>query len=1043
MTTRLLRASFGSPTYDDMRATLRATHGAPVLTGRGISVYAQPLPLFRELASGTGKQSRQEPGGLQQAVRVAVRGGTGSLPVRLAGAEGTVADGAPVDLFVPEVTDSQAPQDLSLQVGELGTAQVTVAPQRKWTVHVVHHSHLDIGYTDRQGVVLRNHLEYLDSALELAGQSDDWPDDARFRWTVESALPVRRWLAARAEPTVARFVELARAGRIEVTAMPFQLHTEACSTEELHRLLRFSDRLRERYGIPVTSAMHTDVPGAVVGLVDALAAAGVRYLSAAHNWAGRSVPFLHDGQELGRPFWWRSPAGNRLLVWFTDTPHGMAYMEGNVVGLAESFPATVDLLPGYLDALAHRPVPYRHEAFGWSGTFDDQVTRSPYPHDLLHLRVQGGNADNAGPSLVPPSVIREWNARYAWPKLRMATNTDFFTEAESRLADRLPEHTGDWTDWWADGLGSGARPLGYARRAQHAVRHAETLHTLAGVDGDAAVDAVYDKLGLFDEHTWGAANPWHDHEDGFDSGGLQWARKCELAYAAADDAEDLRHAGARRLGAGYAAPAGALAAFLVVNPGPATRTDTVVAFLPASTVPLEVAVSVLDARTGAAVPHHEELVRPQEWPTRPYGRRLRLTVADVPGCGAVRLDVRPGDGPGPADNLGLVSTIENECYRVEYDLPAGVIGSVFDKRAGRELVNQTAYAGMNQYVYDRYSTIGEVNHLSGHIEAGGTHELALLSGRSLGRRASVVRAERTAAGETLEVALDGDGVDWLHTTITLPAGVSRVDITNRLHKRATTGKESVFFAFPFAAGAPTGWELTGGTGGPDAPRVPGAARHMTPIRHWVSFQDLASERSAASDAVGFSVGWATLEAPLVMFGDLYLPYSPFPATVRPDPAEPGTVYSWAMNNIWDTNFPGQQHGETTFRYAMTSVVSGAGEAAAAGLVDPFLAVPLTGSGRAPEVHVFAEVAHPDVHVSSLARSRRGHDLVAYLRSTAPATVETTVRLPGGVRSAYLGTSLERELRPVPVRDGGLVEVRLPAGDLVALALDLSNHPGEH
>jgi hypothetical protein len=48
-----------------------------------------------------------------------------------------------------------------------------------------------------------------------------------------------------------------------------------------------------------------------------------------------------------------------------------------------------------------------------------------------------------------------------------------------------------------------------------------------------------------------------------------------------------------------------------------------------------------------------------------------------------------------------------------------------------------------------------------------------------------------------------------------------------------------------------------------------------------------------------------------------------------------------------------------------------------------------------------------------------------------------------VRSAYLGTSLERELRPVPVRDGGLVEVRLPAGDLVALALDLSNHPGEH
>src|SRR5690606_2896231 len=368
MTTRLLRASFGSPTYDDMRATLRATYTAPVLTGRGIAVHAQPLPLLRA-----------EPGGgLSQAVRVAVAGGTGPLAVRLGASTALVSDGTPADLWVPEVA---GPRAFPLEVGDLGTAEVTVEPQRKWTVYVVHHSHLDIGYTDRQGVVLRNHLEYLDSALELAGATDDWPEDARFRWTVESALPVRRWLAARAAPSVARFVELAKAGRIEVTALPYQLHTEACSTDELHRLLRFTDDLREEYGIPVSSAMHTDVPGAVVGLVDALAAAGVRYLSAAHNWAGRSVPFLHGGQELGRPFWWRSPAGNRVLVWFTDTPHGMAYMEGNVVGLAESVTAAEDLLPGYLDALAHRPVPYRHEAFGWSGLSGVDVTRPPYPHD--------------------------------------------------------------------------------------------------------------------------------------------------------------------------------------------------------------------------------------------------------------------------------------------------------------------------------------------------------------------------------------------------------------------------------------------------------------------------------------------------------------------------------------------------------------------------------------------------------------------------------------------------------------------------------------
>jgi hypothetical protein len=1013
MTTRLLRASLGSPTYDDMRATLRATHTPPVLTGRGVAVHAQPLPLFKKTADG-----------LVQGVRVVVTGDvTQPLTVTLGGETAQVRAGESTDFWVPEVSE---PTAYPLSVTDLGETAVTVTPQRKWTVYVVHHSHLDIGYTDRQGVVLRNHLEYLDSALELAAQTDDWPDDARFRWSVESALPVRRWLGARAQSAVDRFVQLAKQGRIEVTAMPFQLHTEACSTEELHRLLRFTDALRSEHGIPITSAMHTDVPGAVVGFVDALAASGVRYLSAAHNWAGRSVPFLRGGQELGRPFWWRSPAGNRVLVWFTDTPHGMAYMEGNVVGLAESYSAAVDLLPGYLDALSGRPFPYGPEAFGWSGLSEEQITRPPYPHDLLHLRVQGGNADNAGPSIVPPSIVRDWNAQYAFPRLRMATNAEFFAAAEASFGDRIPEHTGDWTDWWADGLGSGARPLGYARRAQHAVRHAEALHTLAGVDASAAVDDVYDKLGLFDEHTWGAANPWHDHEDGFDSGGLQWARKCELAYSGADDAEDLRHAGARRLGAKYAPAPGAVASFLIHNPGVAQRSDTVTAFLPAATVPIDTTVSVVDSRTGRPVQHHEEAVRPEEWPTRPSGRRLIFTAPDVPAFGAARFDVVPGSGPASTVELGNDGVVENEFFRVTYDLRAGVIASIFDKRAGRELVQGDAYAGLNQYVYDRYSTAPHVNHLSGHIEAHGSE---LLAGRTLGRRASIVRAERTAAGEMLEIALDGDGVDWLRTMISLPAGVSRVDITNTLYKQGAPAKESVFFAFPFAAGAPKAWELTGGVGGPDAPTVPGAADHMQPIRHWVAFDDGE-----------ISVGWATLEAPLVMFGDLYLPYAPFPPTVRPQPAEPGTVYSWALNNIWDTNFPAQQQGETTFRYAITSGPGGeqpqvVGARAAAGLVDPFLAVPLTGPARAPETTVFAEVGHPDLQVSSLGRSLRGHTLVVYLRSVASQPIQTWVRVPQAVQRAFLGSSLELDQREVPIVDGA-IQATVPAGAFVALSLDL-------
>jgi Glycosyl hydrolases family 38 N-terminal domain/Glycosyl hydrolases family 38 C-terminal domain len=1041
MTSRLLRASLGSPTYDGMRETLRTALHPVVAQVRGLTITAHPLPLFR----------RAEGKGLEQAVRVTVTAPAGAaLDLELRTGDRThdratieLADGsATVDLFMPEV---DAPVEAELVVGDgIARGTLTVTPQRKWQVHVVHHSHLDIGYTDRQGTVLRHHSEYLDSAVDLAEATGSWADDARFRWTVESALPLRRWLAGRATATTDRFLSLVRAGQIEVTAMPFQLHTEACSTEELHRLLRFTDDLREAHGIPITSAMHTDVPGAVAGLVDALAAAGVRYLSAAHNWAGRSVPFLVGGQQLGRPFWWRAPSGNRVLVWFTDTPHGMAYMEGNVVGLAEGYPPTLDLLPNYLDGLANRPVPYGREAFGWSGVGGGEVSKLPYPHDLLHLRVQGGPADNAGPSIIPATVIRRWNEAWAYPRLRSATNTDFFTAAERDLGDSLATHTGDWTDWWADGLGSGARPLGHSRRAQNAVRQAESLHTLAGDEATVAkIDEVYDRLGLFDEHTWGAANPWLDDEDGFDSGGLQWARKCELAYQAADDAQDLLADGARRLGAGHSPSADA--SFLVVNTGPGARTDVVEFFVPAATIPVDEPFTVVDSRSGETLAHHADLFEPEDEPTRPSGRRVRVRVDEVAAVGWVRLDLRRGGTHTKAEDLGRRTLLENEFYRVEYDLDDAVISSVFDKRAGRELVNTESPAGFNSYIRDTYSTAPHVNHLSGHIEALES-DLSLLAGRTLGRRASVIKAERTAVGESLTVEMNGDGVEWIRATVTLNHGVPRVDIVNRIMKQGTPVKESVFFSFPLAlADAPAAWELTGGVGGDAVPVVPGAARHMRPIRHWVGFADRE-----------LSVAWATLEAPLIMLGDLYLPYAPFPPTVVPEQAEPATVYSWALNNIWDTNFPGQQQGETVFRYAIASAEGSTplalGPLAAAGLTDPLVAVPLTGRmapdagptppirlggvgpAAAPAEGLFARTSNELVHISSLGRSRRGHDLVVYLRSIADHDLEVDVTLPWPARAALLGTTLERDLTPVPV-DGATARVTVPGGAHVALVLD--------
>ncbi|HKG25193.1 MAG TPA: hypothetical protein VKB09_06055, partial [Thermomicrobiales bacterium] len=630
---------------NDTRRELITSAPSVDLVVDDLAAGATAVPLFRH-----------GDGGLEQAIRLWIESPRLREGVVLTARSGervldrttvTVpAGGVAFHVFVPEV-DASTRFAVSVEMpgAECVSAEVEVGPQRKWSVYLVHHSHFDIGYTDPQAIVIEHQLRYLDAVLDLIAATDDWPEDARFRWNVEVTYPLRRWLAARPKSARDEFVRRVKEGRIEVHALPFSMHTEVYSIDELAWGLRFADELRETHGLEITTAIQSDVPGATIGLLNLLTAAGIRYFNVAHNYAGRSVPFRHGGQDLTRPFWWQGADGKRLLVWHTDTPHGVAYMDGVLVGFAHGEETARGLLPDYLNALANRPYPYGKHAFGWHDLPPDvPVTKRPYPHDVVHFRVQNGFADNAPPSLVIAETVRDWNAAWAYPHLRMATNRDFFTEAETRLGDRLDTFTGDWTDWWADGIGSGALPLGLNRRAQGTIRTAQSLHTLANSLTDdpapaveAEIDRVYEDLALFDEHTWGAANPWEQKLERMDSGDLQWGRKSAFAYLAAERADTLLNSGLHRFAGAFSTTSGALASLVVFNPSSWQRTDLVRLFLPAERVPPGRSIAIVDATSGQTVPHALE---PQAHPNyRAKGQWLTFTARDVPAVGYARYDV--------------------------------------------------------------------------------------------------------------------------------------------------------------------------------------------------------------------------------------------------------------------------------------------------------------------------------------------------------------------------------------------------------------------
>jgi hypothetical protein len=1000
------------------------------------SVRVGSLPLFR----------RAEDGRLSQGLRLAVRAESGAGDVTFTVSDGNttldtarIGEGSTlVHLFVPEVYE---PSTFSLRV-EVGgrepfEAGVEVRPQRKWSVFLVHHSHLDIGYTDTQGSVLQHHLQYLDSVLDLASATDDWPEDAKFRWNVEATWPLLHWINNRPEGDRTRFFDRVREGRIEICALPFSMHTEAYSIDELARQLRFADELRKRFDVPIETAMQTDVPGATIGLLTSLVDADIRYLSVAHNYAGRSAPHLVGGQKLTRPFYWRAPNGERLLVWHTDSPHGSAYMEGNLVGLAEDYQATIETLPGYLSALAERPYPYQgHEEsiFGWMGLDpNSDVTKEPYPHDVLHLRVQGVFADNAAPSITPAEIVREWNEKWAYPRLRMATNSEFFAAAEEKLGESIETYSGDWTDWWVDGIGSGARHLGFNRRAQADIRTAQTLHTLANTlteDGAGPrdeIDEAYESMALFDEHTWGAANPWKDGLERRESGALQWERKAGFARDAYERSYALVRSGVHRLSHAFGRSANSLASVTVFNASRWERTDPVSVFVPESRTGLQRPLAVVDGATREPVPCVVEGQENARFRVR--GRRLSFIAEDVPACGYRRYDLVEGDEEYECPEADNEPCIENEYYRVRFDLARGRVTELLDKTSGLNLVDADAPFGFNQFVYDRYASAPHFNHLSSRIQA---TDLALLGERLAGGLAVVTERSSNPIWDRVTVRLVDERADIVESTLTLFRGVKRLDITNRMHKVGTPEKESLYFAFPFAVNDPSlHYEITGGIDSPDEPHVPGSADHMRAIRHWVG---LENEK--------VRLAWATMEAPLVQFGNIHLPYLPFPETIDPESANPATVYSWVLNNIWDTNFPSQQRGEMEFGYAVASgedmETPEVGMRTAAALTTPLLGI-LSASSAVddlPDRDSFFSIEGPGVDVVALTPSRRGHDLTVMLQSLSSENEEVHVSFgPLRVARAWVGSHLERYLQEARV-DGENVRFVVPAGSLVSLAVDL-------
>ncbi len=836
---------------------------------------------------------------------------------------------------------------------------------------LTHHSHTDVGYTDPQDTVFRLQAEYIDQALDYCDQTDDYPPDARFHWTCEGTGMVEHFLATRPAGQVERFLRRAREGRVEVTALPYNM-TPLPGHELLARLLYPVARLRS-LGIPIRHAMSCDVNGLSWGLADLLPQLGVHTLSMAINEARGRAPRPRPGA-----FRWRARSGRSVLVW-----NGELYERFRFFGIP---PGAGDPVGGLRDYCR------RLEAAG-------------YPYDFAYLHVTNvPRLDNGPPHRPLADFVRDWNAAHAGElRLRLATPTAFFDHLARAAGPDLPAHQADWTDWWADGVASSACETGLVREAEWIALSAERLWAWAWLTDPASpcpaseFDERYRDAILYEEHTWGAWDSVSDPRSRLQH--VLWDRKARYARNALKGFRDLRARGLERLARVVRSDGPGV---LVFNPLPWSRSGVVQIPRLGGSAWVDDVPPVGYVTLGAG-----------ECQRRGALARLRER------CRALFVRPPKAEGPPPPGTVRAAgNVIENDFTRLSLDSVTGGVASWYDKRLGREMVDVASPWRLHQYVYEW------LDHPAGRdlvykpgpetpddFGTWGTGAPFRYAGATRAR----VRASATPFSATLTSEFAAPGARKVRQSVTLYAAAPWVDLATTIDKRDIRTPEGVYLAFPFAVPSPVFHvETAGGYFEPERQQLAGACRDWLSALSWV---DVSNGE--------FGVTLACREAPLVQLGGV----TNGRWADRLDLSR-ATVMAWPMTNLWFTNFRPSQGGTATFRYRLAAH-AGPFDPVAATRLGWELAADLAAvdvgrrrdgalpTGRAS----LCEVAPDRVTLIGLKRAEAGDGMIVRLLSLCETAAPFAVRFPGRpVKAAWRATPLEEKGEPLPC-DGEAVRGR--------------------
>ncbi|MDR1373230.1 MAG: glycosyl hydrolase family 38 [Dysgonamonadaceae bacterium] len=765
--------------------------------------------------------------------------------------------------FLLEIPAVEEPKAVTVAI-EYGTVRktvdVAVKPVRRWQLNYMQHTHTDIGYTRPQTEILAEHLRYIDYALDYCDATDGYPENARFRWTCEVSWAVSEYIKTRPAEQVAHLRKRVAERRIELAAMYLnfdELPDERMLAASLQPLGEF-----RRAGMKSEIAMQNDVNGIGWCFAEYFADMGVKYVNMGIHGHRALLPF-----DKPAVFWWESPSGKKILAC-----HAEMYLLGTYFGVASgNFAYFEERTLGYLSDL---------ETLG-------------YQYDIAVLPHSGYITDNSSPSTNISDLIRQWNDKYEYPKLRTAVASDFFREIESRYADSIPTIRGAWPDWWTDGFASGAREAAALRIANFDAGAIQTCLSFAKISGSKIPDYVARQqeeinrsLLFYGEHTLGYSESVRDPY-----GSKTWEQR-SLKQSYAWEAY-------RRSGTFGEAVMGLLQSHI-----PKTAAPSIAVFNTLNWSYSGIAKAYIDHRMlppgkkFEIVDSQGRVLPAQAGESRSDGTYWSIYVRDIPPLGYAQYSIHvkdePADLPDTQTELKQ-SRVENEWYIVDFNKKKGTISQLFDKELNKPLLTSGAQWELGEFIYEIIDSRSAMEKYS--------------APQSLRRPPEKMRFDRFERGPVWDTyrfvgeTAAGREPDNLTVEYRLHSTSKRVEIVYSLRKKSVTDPEAVYISFPFeAANGKIHLDVPGGTIEAGKDQIPGS------VNDWYTVQNFASALSDSGQTV-----ISSREIPLMQFGAINTG-----RYIRDAVPQSANMYSWPMNNYWTTNFNADQMGGTVWSYVISS-----------------------------------------------------------------------------------------------------------------------------